>query len=89
MDFIKLIFWIIGSILFIKMINSAFRLASRIAVATEASALHTAALFKTLSPKAQARANDAIDQVFAEVNAALAEAPAVAKSHRGFTSFAR
>jgi hypothetical protein len=37
-------------------------------VASETSAIHTAALFKTLSPEAQARANEALDRAFAEVN---------------------
>jgi hypothetical protein len=37
---------------------------NRIAVACETSAIHLAALFKTLSPEAQARANAAIDHEF-------------------------
>jgi hypothetical protein len=70
MNFINLIFWGVGMILLWRMMNLAFALGSRIAVATETTALHMAALFKTLSPEAQARANAAIDQVYAEVNAA-------------------
>jgi len=51
-----LILSIIGLILTIKMINDAFRLGNRIAVATETTALHAAALYNALTPEAKARA---------------------------------
>lgn len=64
---LEFIIMIIGAILTIVMINAAFRLGNRIAVATEASALHTAGLFRSLSPEAQIRASRSID---AELEAA-------------------
>jgi hypothetical protein len=70
MDFINLIFWIIGVIMLWRMINLAFALGTRIAVASETTALHMAALFKTLSPEAQARANAAFEHIVAETRAA-------------------
>lgn len=54
---IELIILIISAILTITMINAAFRLGNRVAVATETSAIHLAALYNTLSPEAKARAD--------------------------------
>jgi hypothetical protein len=51
---------IIGMICTIMMINAAFRLGNRIAVASEATALSTAALYHALTPEAKARADEAL-----------------------------
>jgi hypothetical protein len=60
MDFIL---WFISSVMLCAMITHGFRIANRIAVASESSAITLAALFKTLSPEAQAKANAAIDEI--------------------------
>jgi hypothetical protein len=52
---IELILWIIGMLMLWAMINHGFRIANRIAIATETSALHTAALYNALTPEAKAR----------------------------------
>jgi hypothetical protein len=52
---IELILWIIGMLLMWAMINHGFRIANRIAIATERSALHTFALYNALTPEAKAR----------------------------------
>lgn len=60
---VELIFLIAGLILLCGAISQGLRLAHRIAVASETSAIQLAALFKSLSPEAQARANAAMDAV--------------------------
>ena len=60
---VELIFLIAGLILLCGAIGHGFRLANRIAVASETSAIHLAALFKSLSPEAQARANAAVNEI--------------------------
>ena len=52
---IDVILWLISMILLWQMIRYGFRLAERIAVATEASALATSALYNALTPEAKQR----------------------------------
>lgn len=70
MDFIMWIIGIISMIQLWRMINLAFTLGTRIAVASEATAMHVAALYNTLSPEAKARANAAIERIVAEATPA-------------------
>jgi len=52
---IEFILWFIGMIMLWQMIRHGFRIAERIATATEASALATSALYNALTPEAKAR----------------------------------
>lgn len=60
---VELIFLTAVLILLCGAISHGLSIANRIAVASETSAIHLAALFKSLSPEAQARANAAIDEI--------------------------
>ena len=60
---VELIFLIAVLILLCGAISQGLRLANRIAVASETSAIQLAALFKSLSPEAQARANAAVNDI--------------------------
>jgi hypothetical protein len=70
MDFL---FWLIGSILMCMMITHGFRLATRIAVASETAALSLAAIYNALPPEAKARSKEAIAAFAAEPRARPAD----------------
>jgi hypothetical protein len=57
MDLLNLIFWIIGVIMLWRMINLAFALGTRIAVASEATATIASALYANMTPEARAKAD--------------------------------
>jgi hypothetical protein len=57
MDLLNLIFWIIGVIMLWRMINLAFALGTRIAVASEATAIIASALYANMTPEARAKAD--------------------------------
>jgi hypothetical protein len=51
MDLLNLIFWIIGVIMLWRMINLAFALGTRIAVASEATATIASAIYANMTPE--------------------------------------
>jgi hypothetical protein len=57
MDFINLVFWIIGAILLWRAMNLAFALGTRIAVASEATATIASAIYANMTPEAKAKAD--------------------------------
>jgi hypothetical protein len=57
MDFINLIFWIIAAIMLWRVINLAFALGTRIAVASEATATIASAIYANMTPEAKAKAD--------------------------------
>jgi hypothetical protein len=73
MGLLSLIIAIIGTIMMWRMISNGFALGHRIAVASEATALSTAALYYALTPEAKERADAAL-AAKAEVNFARAAA---------------
>jgi hypothetical protein len=60
MEFLTIIFWIVGVIMLWRMISNGFALGHRIAVASETTALSTAALYYALTPEAKERADAAM-----------------------------
>jgi hypothetical protein len=63
MDFINLIFWIIGVIMLWRMINLAFALGNRIAVACETSALLVSNFYALMTPEAKAKADQYLKEL--------------------------